>query len=92
MQALYSQRNIAANAQRKYTVGYTVVATDEAMTIVSGHPVELKDVLLYAPSPSGVLPDPAEQDNLLARPTCSKWMGRKQYLALCVGLMPTMLA
>ena len=54
MQALYSQRNIAANAQRKYTVSYTVVATGGNVSIVPGHPVELKDVLLYAPSPSGV--------------------------------------
>ena len=54
MQALYSQRNIAANAQRKYTVSYTAVATGGGLTIVPGHPVELKDVLLYAPSPSGV--------------------------------------
>ncbi|CAL5219578.1 g1438 [Coccomyxa viridis] len=51
--ALYSQRNIAANAQRKYTVSYTAVATGGGLTIVPGHPVELKDVLLYAPSPSG---------------------------------------
>lgn len=79
MQALYAQRNIAANAQRKYLVSYTVVKqaihedededelNDElggkprgigrrksrSLTIVPSNPVELKDVLLYAPSPSG---------------------------------------
>ena len=77
MQALYAQRNIAANAQRKYVVSYTVVkqaidkdedeVDDElggrpsskgrrkskSLTIVPSNPVELKDVLLYAPSPSG---------------------------------------
>lgn len=55
MQALYSQRNIAANAQRKYAVSYTIMSTGGDMSIVPGHPVELKDVLIYAPSPSGVL-------------------------------------
>ncbi len=54
MQALYAQRNIAANAQRKYLVSYTVVNTGGDMSVVPGHPVELRDVLLYAPSPSGV--------------------------------------
>ena len=77
MQALYAQRNIVGNAQRKYVVSYTVVkqAThkdgdedgdefggrprgkgrrrSESLTIVPSNPVELKDVLLYAPSPSG---------------------------------------
>ena len=54
MQALFSQRNIAANAQRKYVVSYTVIKQDRALMVVPGSPVELKDVLLYAPSPSGV--------------------------------------
>ena len=77
MQALYAQRNIAANAQRKYIVSYTVVKQaahkdededddefggrprgkgrrkSKSLTIVPSNPVELKDVLLYAPSPSG---------------------------------------
>ena len=54
MQALYSQRNLAANAQRKYTVSYTAVKQGKAMKIVPGTPVELKDIILYAPSPSGM--------------------------------------
>ena len=54
MQALYSQRNLAANAQRKYTVSYTVVKQESSMKIVPGTPVELKDILIYAPSPSGM--------------------------------------
>jgi hypothetical protein len=78
MQALYAQRNIAANAQRKYLVSYTVVKQaihkdedevddklggrprgkgrrkSKSLTIVPSNPVELKDVLLYAPSPSGM--------------------------------------
>ncbi len=74
MQALYAQRNIAANAQRKYILSYTVVKQDkdegeydesglrsggkgrrksERLTIVPSTPIELKNVLLYAPSPSG---------------------------------------
>ena len=53
MQALYSQRNIAANAQRKYVVSYTVVGSGGRLSVVPGTPVELKDVLLYSPSPSG---------------------------------------
>ena len=55
MQALYSQRNLAANAQRKYTVSYTAVKQGEGMKIVPGTPVELKDILVYAPSPSGAI-------------------------------------
>ena len=53
MQALYSQRNLAANAQRKFTVSYTAVKQGKGMKIVPGTPVELKDILVYAPSPSG---------------------------------------
>ena len=51
-QVQYSQRNMAANAQRKYVVTHFVNGVSEAMN-ANGVPVELKDVILYSPSPSG---------------------------------------
>lgn len=52
LQVQYSQRNLAVNTQRKYTVPYQLGAADNVETI-SGFPMELKDVLLFSPSPSG---------------------------------------
>ncbi len=51
-QVQYSQRNLAANAQRKYTVPYMFPANGGEA--VPGFPMELKDVLLFSPSPSGI--------------------------------------
>ncbi|EIE20682.1 alpha/beta-hydrolase [Coccomyxa subellipsoidea C-169] len=51
VQVQYSQRNLAANAQRKYTVPYMFPASSGEA--VPGFPMELKDVLLFSPSPSG---------------------------------------
>ncbi|KAK9901675.1 hypothetical protein WJX75_007946 [Coccomyxa subellipsoidea] len=47
----YSQRNLAANAQRTYTVPYNIAGHGGAA--VPGFPMELKDILLFSPSPSG---------------------------------------
>ena len=52
LQVQYSQRNLAANSQRKYVVTHFVNGVSEDMN-ASGLPVELKDVILYSPSPSG---------------------------------------
>jgi len=57
VQVQYSQRKMAANAQRKYTVPYQLGALDSVRTR-SGFPMELKDVLLFSPSPSGTTLNP----------------------------------
>lgn len=50
-----TQRNVAANSQRKSVATYSVGGTwDGSQPLRPSFPVELKDVLLLSVSPSGV--------------------------------------
>ena len=51
VQVQYTQRNLAANSMRKFIVSHNV--NQFGAPITYGMPMELKDVILYTPSPSG---------------------------------------
>ena len=50
-QVQYSQRNLAANSMRKFIVSHDV--NQNGAPIAYGTPMELRDVVMYCPSPSG---------------------------------------
>lgn len=52
MQVQYNQRNLAANKMRKYLETYALGARG-ATEATQSLPIELRDTLLFAPSPSG---------------------------------------
>ena len=52
------QRNVAANAQRKFLTTFSLPRDYAGQPLQPTFPVELKDVLLLSVSPSGAPPPP----------------------------------